>query len=202
MCGASVAPPSGLSQNNLLLAEMSVADAQAFTESPVVRAVPVISGGASRPSSAEHGRREVGRARRPPRSRCDASVRTSGTGFVVCAVCGLTPSSSSIFSALPWSAVTRQTPPGAWVASTTLAEARVGGLDRAHDGGDHAGVADHVRVREVDDAERVPALASSAQTRRRPRRRTSRACGRSSARHGARARGSASLPPTAPRARR
>ena len=62
----------------------------------------------------------TGSASSPPSfSATSPEVTTSGTAFVVCAVCGLTPSASSICSALPWSAVTRQIPPAACVASTT-----------------------------------------------------------------------------------
>ena len=43
-------------------------------------------------------------------------------------------------------------------------EGRVGRLDGAHDGGDHARVADHVGVREVDDAEAVALAAARATT--------------------------------------
>ncbi len=42
----------------------------------------------------------------------------NGTGLSECAVSG-EPSSSSISSALPWSAVTRHAPPFAWTAATT-----------------------------------------------------------------------------------
>ena len=69
------------------------------------------------------------RARRRPRAPRSREVTTSGTGFVVCAVCGLTPSGSSICSALPWSAVTRQTPPARVTRLDDRAEARVGRLD-------------------------------------------------------------------------
>ena len=46
-------------------------------------------------------------------------VVTSGTGLVVCRVCGLTPSGSSITSAFPWSAVTSVTPSPSRTASST-----------------------------------------------------------------------------------
>ena len=72
----------------------------------VTSGFPVISGGTGRPSSVEHGRSEVGQLASVARAQLASSVTTSGTGFVVCAVCGLTPSGSSIISALPWSAVT------------------------------------------------------------------------------------------------
>ena len=45
-------------------------------------------------------------------------MTTSGTGLVEWAVLG-EPSGSSIWSALPWSAVTRQAPPEPWTAETT-----------------------------------------------------------------------------------
>ena len=80
-------------------------------------------------------------------------MTTSGTGFDVWAVCGLTPSASSICSAFPWSAVTRQTPPARFTAATTSPRQRVNDLDGLDDSRDDAGVADHVRVREVHDRE-------------------------------------------------
>ena len=119
-----------------------------------MRFSPVICKGWAKPSRA----RTVGaRSDSSPRSLSLSpfSVRIKGTRFVVWAVCGLTPSASSICSALPWSAVTRQTPPSAVHRLDDAAEAGVGRLDRLHDRRDHAGVADHVRVREVDDRERV-----------------------------------------------
>ena len=143
------------------------------------------------------GRARSGRGRTsspPSRSAAPARVRTSGTGFVVCAVCGLTPSSSSSFSALPWSAVTRHTPPARCVASTTVAEARVHRLDRLDDGRDDARVPDHVGIREVDDAEAVSLRRAPRRPATRPRARTSPASGRSSRRRAATGRGSASSP--------
>ena len=98
------------------------------------------------------------KARRRSRSLSPFSVTIKGTGFVVWAVCGLTPSSSSIFSAFPWSAVIRQTPPRAADGVDDAAEAGVRRLDRGDHRGDDAGVADHVRVREVDDRERIARL--------------------------------------------
>ena len=112
---------------------------------------PVILGRSSETQQIEHGRCEVGqlaaRAKRATRT-----VTTTGTGLVVWAVNGKTPSSSSIFSALPWSAVIRQTPPPLG-GLDDAAEARVGRLDGSRDGRDHAGVTDHVGVGEVDDGE-------------------------------------------------
>ena len=143
----------------------------------------------------EHRRRQIGElaalAQRRP-----AAVTTSGTGFVVCAVCGLTPSSSSIRSAFPWSAVTIAD--AAELADTLddPPEAPVGRLARLDHGRDRPGVPDHVRVREVDDAERV-AVADLARRRgRRPRPPTSPACGRSSARRAGSGRGSGPRPAT------
>ena len=80
--------------------------------------LPVISSGCGIPSRREHGRGDVRQdapvAQRPgPRA-----VITIGTGLSECAVLGL-PSGSSMWSALPWSAVTMQTPPFASTASTT-----------------------------------------------------------------------------------
>ena len=66
------------------------------------------------------------------------------------------------------------------------AEALVDGLDRRDRRLDHAGVADHVGVGEVDDREaRSPARPSGAGTPRSPRARSSPACGRTSGRRAA-----------------
>ena len=54
----------------------------------------------------------------PSRSSPTSPVTISGTGFIEWAVFGL-PSGSSIWSALPWSAVMMQTPPYSCTASTT-----------------------------------------------------------------------------------
>ena len=93
----------------------------------------------------------------------------SGTGLVEWAVLG-EPSGSSMWSALPWSAVTMQAPPEPWTAATTSPRQRVDGLDRGDGGRDDAGVADHVGVGEVDDPEAVavlrPALAERVGGRR------------------------------------
>ena len=90
----------------------------------------------------------------------------SGTRFVVWAVCGReTPSGSRSCSALPWSAVTRQTPPSSVTRSTMRPRQRSVVSTARDDGRDHAGVADHVRVGEVDDAEAVAVSRSSAQNR-------------------------------------
>ena len=87
------------------------ADAQPSSERPV------ICSGCSIPSSAS----AVGAtsARMPsPSSASAPAVTTNGTGLSECAVSG-EPSSSSISSALPWSAVTMQAPPLPCTASTT-----------------------------------------------------------------------------------
>ena len=127
-------------------------------------------------------------ARTPPdaRSVSPGTVTISGTGFSECAVFGL-PSSSSMWSALPWSAVMMHAPPDSWTASTTAPKHAIDGLDRRHRGLDHAGVPDHVGVGEVDDPERRRVLAPGAErTRRRPRGRSSRASCRTSGRPAAR----------------
>ena len=129
----------------------------------------------------EDRRSEVGEAPAGREARAPGAVTTSGTGFVVWAVCGLTPSASSICSALPWSAVTRQTPPSAAVASTTRPSAASAASTAADDGRDHARVADHVGIREVDDAEAVALRERARRPRRRRPPRTSPASGRSSA---------------------
>ena len=54
------------------------------------------------------------------RARAPSTVTTIGTGFSECAVFG-EPSGSSMWSALPWSAVTMHAPPVACTASTTRA---------------------------------------------------------------------------------
>ena len=56
----------------------------------------------------------------PERSAPTSAVTISGTGFSECAVFGL-PSGSSMWSALPWSAVMMQAPPFEWTADTTCA---------------------------------------------------------------------------------
>ena len=89
----------------------------------------------------------------------------------MCAVCGLTPSASSITSAFPWSAVTKHTPPAARTQSRTRPSIAIGLLDGCDDRGDRARMADHVRVREVDDAERVAVADLVAHAPARPRRR-------------------------------
>ena len=130
------------------------------------RAIPVIAAGVR----ARAGRARSARGRRDRRRPPDATpsrVTISGTGFVVCAVCGLMPSSSSSFSALPWSAVTRQTPPRRVRRGRDDAPRQASArLDGADDGGIDAGVPDHVRVREVDDAERVAVVERRGDLRR------------------------------------
>ena len=127
----------------------------------------------------------------PPSRRAStpSTVTITGTGFSECAVFGL-PSGSSMWSALPWSAVIdaarRRV---AWTAATTSprhASTVSTAVDRRRD---HAGVADHVGVGEVDDRrsagsssrhaldERVGGLARAHLA----------ACGRRSARRAARA---------------
>src|SRR4051794_140360 len=78
---------------------------------------PVISGGCSIPMSA----RIVGvtSARIPsPSNDTPSAVTIIGTGLSECAVLG-DPSSSSMLSQLPWSAVITSAPPLSWTASTT-----------------------------------------------------------------------------------
>ena len=92
-------------------------------------------------------------ARTPPsRSAAPSTVTITGTGLSECAVFG-EPSGSSMWSALPWSAVMSSAPPRRLDRLDDLAEARVDRLDRLHRRRDDAGVADHVGVREVDDPE-------------------------------------------------
>ena len=106
----------------------------------------------------------------------------NGTGLSEWAVSG-EPSSSSISSALPWSATMSRRRRVAVHRLDHAAEALVDGLDRLHRRLDDAGVADHVGVGEVDDPEHRAVLApSGARTRRRPRARSSPACGRRSGR--------------------
>ena len=88
----------------------------------------------------------------------------TGTGLSECAVSG-EPSSSSISSALPWSAVMSSAPPVSCTAATTSPRQRVDGLDRLDRRRDHAGVADHVGVGEVDDPERRLVLAPGGDER-------------------------------------
>ena len=100
---------------------------------------PVISSGCSMPSSAS----AVGAtsARMPsPSSESAPAVTMNGTGLSECAVSG-EPSSSSISSALPWSAVTMHAPPVAVHRLDDPAEALVRRLHRLHRRRDHARVA-------------------------------------------------------------
>ena len=157
---------------------------------------PVISDGVSQARAAAGRSGRDRRAHPRPVARTSLEVTTSGTGFVVWAVCGLTPSGSSIVSALPWSAVTRQTPPAASTAVDDHAEASVRGLDGLDDGRDRARVADHVRVREVDDREAVAVADLGREARGDLGARTSPASGRSSARRAGSGRGCASPPAT------
>ena len=82
-------------------------------------------------------------------------MSTSGTGFVVCAVCGLTPSGCEHRLRVPVVGGDERHAAGALDRLDDLAEARVGRLDGLTTAGIDARVADHVRVREVHDAERV-----------------------------------------------
>ncbi len=66
------------------------------------------------------------------------------------------PSGSSMWSALPWSAVTTHTPPLSCDDLEHRAQALVDRLYRRYRGRDHAGVTDHVGVGEVDDPESKP----------------------------------------------
>ena len=136
-------------------------------------------------------RRQIGQLAALAERRPRAPSRSAGTGFVVCAVCGLTPSGSSICSALPWSAVIEADAAELGDALDDAAEAaRRSSRTAATTAGIDAGVADHVGVREVDDAERVAVPDLGARRGRRPRRPTSPACGRSSARRAGSGRGS------------
>ncbi len=67
------------------------------------------------------------------------------------------PSGSSMWSALPWSAVTMQAPPRSVNRVDDTAEAFVDRLDGLHCRGNHAGVPDHVGVCEVDEPEAIAA---------------------------------------------
>ena len=116
---------------------------------------PVIASGWGMPSSS----RMVGAtsARMPgPSSASPSAVTISGTGLSEWAVLG-EPSGSSMWSQLPWSAVTMQAPPASPDRLDHVAEAAVDLLDRGDRGGDHPGVPDHVGVGEVDDPEAVVA---------------------------------------------
>ena len=76
----------------------------------------------------------------------------SGTGFSEWAVSG-EPSSSSISSALPWSAVTTHTPPVSCTAASTSPRHASTVSTALTTAGIDARVADHVGVGEVDDPE-------------------------------------------------
>ena len=149
---------------------------------------PVIAGGLGMPISSSTVGATSASIPGPARSRRAGLVTISGTGFIEWAVLG-EPSGSSMWSALPWSAVTTHTPPLSWTAATTSAEAAVDGLHGPHGRLDHAGVADHVGVGEVDDPEAREVLpARRPRTRAPPRERSSAACGRRSERRAGRAR--------------
>ena len=96
---------------------------------------------------------------RLPPSRRGSPGRSiqSGTGLLVCAVF-LEPSGSIMYSLLPWSAVTQSRPAGRRHGRAHRAHAGVDRLDAAHGGLDHAGVAHHVGVGEVDDDQLVGPL--------------------------------------------
>ena len=106
--------------------------------------------GRSRAARARSGRRRRGSPRR--RATSAPAVTTNGTGLSEWAVSG-EPSSSSISSALPWSAVTRHAPPLAWTASTTRPRHSSTVSTAVTAASITPGVPDHVGVREVDDRE-------------------------------------------------
>ena len=91
----------------------------------------------TRPSSRRADRSPGSRARwaprrpgSPPRAAGrPGTVTMNGTGFSECAVLGL-PSSSSMWSELPWSAVITHAPPDSCTAATIVPRQRVHGLDR------------------------------------------------------------------------
>ena len=135
---------------------------------PRQRADQRAAGHAGRAARCRAARASSARRRRGcrPRAARPSAVTMHGTGFSECAVFG-EPSSLSMWSALPWSAVISSTPPDARDRVDDLAEAAVDGLDRLDRGGDHARVADHVGVREVDDPEARRVLAPGRDERRR-----------------------------------
>ena len=106
-------------------------------------------------------RRDVGEAAVVQRSRRRAPASTTGTGLVVCAVCGPPVSGSRISSQLPWSAVTSSAPPWRSTAASDAAEAGIDRLHRADRGRQDAGVADHVGVGEVQHDQVVCAATRS-----------------------------------------
>ena len=108
---------------------------------------PLESRASAAPSARD--RRARRRSRSSPRRRDDERHRVRR----VRGVRAETPSASSICSALPWSAVTRQTPPSSVTRSTTRPRQRSAVSTASTTAGIDAGVADHVGVREVDDAE-------------------------------------------------
>ena len=111
----------------------------------------------------QDGRRDVGEDPAVSRSASPGTVTISGTGLSECAVFG-EPSGSSMWSALPWSAVIDAGAAARVHRSDDLAEAAVDRLDRRDRRRDHAGVADHVGVREVDDPEARLVLAARRAT--------------------------------------
>ena len=92
------------------------------------------------------------RDRRAGRRRACASpppTSSTGTGLVVCDVCGPPVTGSRISSQLPWSAVTSIAPPCPAMASAIRPEPGVGGLHRLDRGRQAAGMPDHVGIGEV-----------------------------------------------------
>ena len=70
------------------------------------------------PRRLEQGWCDIGKDAALAQRPTPSTVTITGTGFSECAVSG-DPSSSSISSALPWSAVISSAPPVAWTAATT-----------------------------------------------------------------------------------
>ena len=104
---------------------------------------------------AEHGGRDVGEPTPGAGPRGPSPQRITGTGLVVWAVSGEPSRGSTLYSALPWSAVMSIDPPAAIAASAMLPMQR-SMVSTGGDGGvEDAGVADHVGVGEVDDDQRV-----------------------------------------------
>ena len=148
----------------------------------------------SRAAPAPSARRRP--APRRPAAPGPGTVTITGTGLSECAVFGL-PSGSSMWSALPWSAVMRQAPPVSCTAATTSPRQR----STVSIASTAAGITPVWPTMSALAKLMIPNAAAPParrrRTPRRPRARSSPACGRRSGRRAARAPARAARPRTA-----
>ncbi len=116
--------------------------------SATARSSRAAAAGPSAPAASARGRPGARRAASRPRG---PPTRMTGTGLVVCAVCGSPVTGSTIVSQLPWSAVTTIAPPTSSSAATTAPSPRSTASQAVIAAARIAGVAHHVGVGEVDD---------------------------------------------------